>query len=207
MIRPPFTLSILVACWLIFALNFFWGGDRIILLGAVIPSAITAGQWWRLVTAGFIHFGLAHIALNSYALFWSGRFAEWAYGTMRFAIIYAIALIAGDVAAYYTTMESGAITAGASGAIMGVFGSMIGLAVRLPGLRRPLLNAALLPVILTLGYGILNAGTISNAAHIGGLVIGALVGLAMPPTARARRASEAALAYAAAESEAEEPEM
>lgn len=183
----PFTLGVLAVCWILFALNFLLSGASpqsqpfgpVVVWGAIAPDAVAAGQWYRLVTAGFIHFTLTHIAFNSYALFQAGMFLEYAYGTARFAVIYVVALFAGDLAAYMTTTGTQALTAGASGAIMGVFGAMAALGLKLPPLRRPLLESALVPIVLTLGYGFTNPN-ISNAGHIGGLIAGAIVGFAIP---------------------------
>lgn len=187
----PFTIAVIVLCWIVFALDFFLPGPhqqgfgQLMLAGAIIPSAIQSGQWWRLITAGFLHFNLTHIFFNTYALLQAGTFVEYAYGSIRYVVIYAVALFVGSLVAYYTTIGTSDITAGASGAIMGVFGAMAVLAIKLPVLRGQLLRAALLPIVLTLGYGFLNSG-ISNAAHIGGVVSGAAVALALRPRIAAR---------------------
>lgn len=148
--------------------------------GAIAPSLILQGQLWRLVTSGFLHFTFTHILFNSYALFQAGVFVEYVYGSARYAVIYMLALVGGSMAAYLTTIGTQHITAGASGAIMGVFGAMAVLAVKLPPLRRELTQAAMLPILLTLGYGFYNAN-ISNAGHIGGLVTGAVLAALLTP--------------------------
>jgi len=73
------------------------------------------------------------------------------------------------------------ITAGASGAIMGIFGAMAVLAFKLPPLRRELWQAAIVPIALTLGYGFFNHN-ISNAGHIGGVITGAIVAALLRPS-------------------------
>jgi len=189
----PFTIAMIVICWIVFAIDFFGGGGRelgpLMTAGAVIPTLIQQGQWWRFFTAGFLHFSIAHIAFNTYALFQAGTFVEFSYGSARYAAIYLVALVAGDYAAYFTTIGSQAVTAGASGAIMGVFGAMAVLAFKLPALRGQLLRAAILPIVLTLGYGFMNPG-ISNAAHIAGVLSGALVALVLRPARAMRFASQ-----------------
>jgi len=157
----------------------------LMLAGAIIPSAIESGQWWRLFTGAFLHFNVAHIGFNTYALFQAGTFVEFAFGSWRYGLIYLVALVVGDVAAFETTRGTGGITAGASGAIMGVFGAMAVLGLKLPALRGQLLRAAILPIALTLGYGFMNPG-ISNAAHIGGVLAGAVVALALKPAGAQR---------------------
>jgi len=192
----PLTIGLIVVCWLVFAADSFLPGPRpeglgpLMLAGAIIPAAVESGQWWRLFSAGFLHFNTAHIAFNTYALFQAGTFVEFAFGSWRYGLIYLVALIAGDVAAFETTRGTGGVTAGASGAIMGVFGAMAVLGVKLPALRSQLLRAAILPIALTLGYGFINPG-ISNAAHIGGVLAGAFVALLLRP-AGAQRFAEAA---------------
>lgn len=187
------TIGIIAICWIVFALGYVVPGPRpegfspLLLAGAIIPSAIAAGQWWRLITAGFLHFSLVHIFFNTYALFQAGSFVEYAYGSARYILIYTGALIVGSLAAYYTTIGSNEITAGASGAIMGVFGAMAVLAFKLPAIRGDLLRAALLPILLTLGYGAMNSN-ISNAAHIGGVIAGAIIALPLRPQIEARLA-------------------
>lgn len=181
----PVTLTMLALCWLVFAFDFFVTGGRqelgpLVAAGQIVPSLIQAGQWWRIVTSGFIHYGLLHILFNSYALFQVGILVEFVYGSWRFLVIYLTALVAGGLTAYYWTIGSDVATAGASGAIMGVFGAMGVLGFKIPHARSALLQSALFPIVLTLGNGLVNPG-ISNAGHIGGLIGGVLVAAVMTP--------------------------
>jgi rhomboid protease GluP len=180
----PFTTLMLFTFWLIFVLDLLsphtQGFGEFMLAGALISSKVLTGQWWRLITYGFVHFNWLHILFNSYALFQAGVFVEYVYGSLRYAIIYLVALVCGGIAAYISTLGTNDITAGASGAIMGVFGAMAVLAIKLPPLRRELAQAAIIPIILTLGYGFLNPG-ISNAGHIGGVISGAIVAGLLKP--------------------------
>lgn len=179
-----FTNLMLVTCWAVFLIDLVLPhqGQLGLLaqLGVLYPPAVEQGEWWRLITSGFIHFGWPHIIFNSYALFQAGALVEYVYGSKRYATIYLAALLGGSIAAYVTTIGTQVVTAGASGAIMGVFGAMAVLALKLPPLRRELLQNALLPIILTLGYGFTNPG-ISNAGHIGGVLTGALVAFLLRP--------------------------
>jgi rhomboid protease GluP len=184
----------LALCWLAFGFDFIVTGGRqeigpLVTAGQIVPSLIQAGQWWRVITSGFLHYGILHIAFNSYALFQVGFLVEYVYGSARFFIIYMTALITGGLAAYYWTIGSDNPTAGASGAIMGVFGAMAVLGFKIPHARNVLLQSALIPIVLTLGNGLMNPG-ISNAGHIGGLIGGVLVAAVMTParaaTLRAR---------------------
>jgi rhomboid protease GluP len=180
----PFTTAMLFIFWLVFLLDQLSRHGaalgEFMTAGAIIPSLVVAGQWWRLITYGFLHFNFAHILFNSYALFQAGVFVEYVYGSMRYAVIYTIALIGGGIAAYLWTIGTNDVTAGASGAIMGVFGAMAVLAFKLPPLRRELFQAAAIPIILTLGYGFFSPG-ISNAGHIGGVICGAVTAACLRP--------------------------
>jgi rhomboid protease GluP len=180
----PFTTGMIFLLWLVFIVDRLAarGADLgpFMLAGAILPDRILHGEWWRLVSYGFLHFTVVHILFNSYALFQAGVLVEYVYGSARYAAIYFIALLGGGIAAYLWTLGSNDVTAGASGAIMGVFGAMAVLALRLPPLRRELAQAAFIPILLTLGYGFLNPG-ISNAGHIGGLISGALAAAFITP--------------------------
>ena len=179
----PFTTSMIGLCWLVFVLDFLSnprGVGEFTQKGALIPDAVLAGQWWRIVTYGFLHLNLMHILFNSIALFQAGDFVEYVYGSSRYAIIYVAALIGGGIAAYISTVGTASYTVGASGAIMGIFGAMIVLAFKMPPLRRELWRAALIPILLTLGYGVFNKN-ISNAGHVGGLITGILAAALITP--------------------------
>ena len=181
----PVTITMLALCWIAFAFDFIATGGRqelgpLVAAGQIVPSLIQSGQWWRVITSGFLHYGILHIAFNSYALLQVGILVEFVYGSARFFVIYFTALIAGGLAAYYTTIGTDNATAGASGAIMGVFGAMGVLGFKIPHARAVLLQSALIPIVLTLGNGLVNTG-ISNAGHIGGLIGGVLVAAVMTP--------------------------
>lgn len=155
------------------------GVHQLMILGAIIPDLVTRGEYYRIITSGFLQFNLAHIGFNMYALTQAGMVVENIWGSGRFTIIYFAALIVGGIAAYETTIHTVAVTAGASGAIMGLFGAIFALGLKVPRLRRTLVGWALFPIIATLSVGLTTKG-ISNADHIGGLIAGALVGFALP---------------------------
>lgn len=170
----------------VYALGFF-GGPRVEAAidawGAVYGPRVSAGEYYRLVSAGFIHYGPYHILANMYALIQAGAFVEAIYGSGRMLVIYFVALVAGNLVAYLTTIAGGTQTAGASGAIMGLFGAIAVLALRRPDIRGALLRVALFPIVVTLGYGLMNP-YVSNAAHIGGVIGGSLAALLVPPPAQ-----------------------
>ena len=107
-----------------------WGIDGYVLyyFGAKESLAVLGrGQWWRLVTAGFLHGGLVHILMNSWALYDLGAQAELAYGTARMLVFYLVSSAAGFLASCLWTP---ALSIGASAAIFGLIGAMIAYGYR-----------------------------------------------------------------------------
>jgi membrane associated rhomboid family serine protease len=150
----------------------FMGLDlrTLVTFGAKFNAAIAAGQWWRLVTAGFLHGGLLHIGMNSWVLFDVGAQVEQVYGVSRMLVIYFVATVCGF---YLSALWSPAVSVGASAAIMGLIGAMIALSLH----HRSALTAAIRGtyirwVIYMLIIGLLPGLQIDNAAHIGGLAGG-----------------------------------
>jgi rhomboid protease GluP len=187
--KPVLTYILLAANVVYFGLETLLGGSTairtLVQLGAQVNTLVAAGQYWRLVTAMFLHIGLAHLAFNMYALFSLGRDLEGFYGSLRFAAIYFSSGIAGNVA-YYAAGPN-AVSAGASGAIFGLVGAEIAFLVSNRTLfgsfrRQRLLNLAFL-VVVNLAFGFQNRG-INNLAHLGGLVSGLVLGFALTPRHR-----------------------
>ena len=144
----------------------------VLAFGVVFRPAIEAGQWWRLITAGFLHFGAIHLLLNLYALVYVGSALEPRFGPKRFLAVYVAGLVGGNVAADLF-QSSQTFSAGASGAIMGMFGAMalVGLRYLKDRQRVMWLQSAAFPIVATLAYGF-SQPNISNAAHLGGLLCG-----------------------------------
>jgi membrane associated rhomboid family serine protease len=134
---------------------------------ALVPGAVADGEWWRLVTGGFLHFGPIHLLFNMMALWVIGRDVETALGHGRFLAVYLVSLIGGSAAVMLLTAP-GANVAGASGAVFGLMGA---LAVLLRRLRVPLGQVGGL-IAVNLAITFLLPG-ISVAGHLGGLVTGA----------------------------------
>jgi membrane associated rhomboid family serine protease len=151
-----------------------FGGSKIILHGALFGPAVANGDYWRLVTSGFLHFNLWHIAFNMYALYILGNLLEPAIGHLRFGLIYFVALLSGSFGALIVTPDS--LTVGASAAVFGLFGAAI-VELRARGVD---VMATGLP--LWLGINLIFTLTfngISVGGHIGGLVGGTLAGIAI----------------------------
>ncbi|MDD7966230.1 rhomboid family intramembrane serine protease [Actinomycetospora lemnae] len=135
----------------------------------LVPADVAAGQWWRLVTSGFLHIGPLHIAVNMFALWVLGRDLELVLGQLRFALLYAVSLLGGS-AAVVLLGEPHRPVAGASGAVFGLMGALLVV------LRRLQLNQG--PALLTIGINVVLSFTIpglSLLGHLGGLVTGVLV--------------------------------
>lgn len=141
--------------------------------GAKLREAILLGQWWRLITAGFLHGGLFHILMNSWVLFDLGTTVEQFYGTSRMLVIYFVSTVSGFTASMYFNPG---ISVGASAALFGLIGAMIALGVT----ERTVLGAAIKAMyvrwaIYGLIFGLL-LPMIDNAAHLGGLAGGFALG-------------------------------
>jgi len=142
----------------------------------------TEGQYWRLVTSIFLHIGFLHLFFNNYALWIIGQEIEKLYGSARFTALYLLTGIAGSVASYYYYPDT--TSAGASGAIFGLFGALATFAFRrrsdIPDFIRKSILRRVFPLIainLILSFSIKE---IDKAAHIGGLVAGVALGLLIP---------------------------
>jgi len=154
------------------------GPEQLLDWGASYGPYIFNGEWWRLATAMFVHIGAIHIIFNMQALWNLGRLVERLYGNWTYLLMYLLGGIGGSIASLW--WHSDIISAGASGAIFGLAG---GLAIgvyrgKLPmpqKMMQTLLTSTILFIGYNLTYGFMNEG-IDNAAHIGGLVVGAISG-------------------------------
>jgi rhomboid protease GluP len=152
--------------------------------GAGFGPATKDGEWWRLFTAMFLHFGLLHLSLNVWALWDGGRLVERLYGSKRFVIVYVASGLAGNLVSLIVQGDK-AVSGGASGAVFGVYGALL---VCLwierrqvhPVEFRWLFGSAAVFSVVNVVFGLLIPG-IDNAAHIGGLMSGALIGVALAP--------------------------
>jgi rhomboid protease GluP len=150
-----------------------WGGNR--------RDETISGEWWRLLTSMFVHGGIMHLALNIYGFVLASIFIEPVIGSVRYAIIYFLSGIAGSLASICWYDHT--VSVGASGAIFGLFGAI--LATTLTGIfakegKKMILVLFGPYVLISLLMGL--GGGIDNAAHLGGLIAGAIVALIMYKT-------------------------
>jgi membrane associated rhomboid family serine protease len=159
--------------------------------GANFGPLTASGEWWRLVAATFLHFGVFHLGLNMWALWDAGRLTERLYGNLPYLVVYLGSGVAASLASLLGHPH-GVVGVGASGAVFGVLGALLAFlviqrhsvpATVLKGLRA----SALAFVVYSLAFGFIQPG-IDNAAHLGGLACGALLGaiLARPLLAAER---------------------
>jgi len=185
--RPLVTWGIIAANAMVFLAMLSAGADLwqprdelLLHFGADLGILTRHGQWWRLLTAAFVHIGLIHIGMNMLVLALAGPFVERLLGHAGFLITYLLAGLAGSLAsvAWNPTVTS----AGASGAIFGVYGAMMGFVVlRRDSIGRQSVRGLLSSAALFIGYNVVFAMTagshIDLAAHLGGVAGGFVCGL------------------------------
>ncbi|MFN5183127.1 MAG: rhomboid family intramembrane serine protease [Bacteroidota bacterium] len=159
--------------------NFFLPtGETILLLGGDTPSLTLNGEWWRIITACFLHFGILHFASNMFALIQLGKIIENFVGSLRLAIVYLFCGISGGMASNWWYSDTGmGVSAGASGAIFGLLGFFLALVttefVR-KEVRWPMIKSIGGSVLLNLALS--TFAEFNNAAHLGGLFSGLISG-------------------------------
>jgi membrane associated rhomboid family serine protease len=184
--EPGFSLSmalvaatVLVSAWTFLSAE---AGDLLFPLLALDKGAVAAGEWWRLFSVTLLHGNFLHLFFNMYALYLTGPIVERWYGSGPFLVFYLACAAAGSVASF--VFGGDAPSVGASGAIFGLFG-MLFAAGRLhhPVDRqgRMLVSQLGMLILINIAFGFAIPG-IDNAAHLGGLAAGALLGALIPPT-------------------------
>lgn len=146
-------------------------GRTLLQFGAKLREAIALGQWWRLVTAGFLHLNLLHILMNCWVLYDLGAQVEEFFGTARFIVFYFVTTVAGF---YASAIFMPGLSAGASAGLFGLIGAMIALGVRdrysVGGMMRGLyIRWAIYAMIIGFLLGA------DHAAHFGGGIAGFVV--------------------------------
>jgi membrane associated rhomboid family serine protease len=157
----------------------------IVSAGASTRAGFLAGEWWRALSSVFLHANVLHVGSNLIAFVILGGVAERAFGHGRFLALFTVAALAGSLASFWRqgSVETlGSI--GASGAVYGVGAAVVVAAFRMRGLLpawrvRALVGATLPLLLASLAGGFQKPGT-DNAAHLGGVVAGALLALVLP---------------------------
>lgn len=191
--RTPFlTYALLCIYAVVFGLATLAGGtedpDVLLDFGAMFGPYIAEGEYWRLFTATFLHSGIMHLGFNGLSLFIFGQMVERWYGHARFSLVYVLSGLAGSVSSYL--FNSITIGAGASGAIFGVIGALAAFfLIQRRAFGKYAQNSLIgIGVIIAINIfiGISTPG-IDNWAHVGGLVSGFMLGLALSPRYRRAR--------------------
>jgi membrane associated rhomboid family serine protease len=171
------------------------GGSSLIADGAVSRFTIDQGDYWRLLTSGFLHSGFFHLIFNMFALYILGGMLEPAIGRLKFGVVYFVSLFAGAFGALLLTPDPTTVTVGASGAIFGLMGAAV-IVMRDRGIN-PMESGIGLWIGLNLVITFAIPG-ISIGGHIGGLIGGAIVAVIFTEVASRLRPSESLLTLVAA---------
>ncbi|MFI9405608.1 rhomboid family intramembrane serine protease [Nocardia sp. NPDC052316] len=134
------------------------------------PPAVAAGEWWRVIGSGFLHYGPIHLLLNMFALYVIGRDGELVLGRLRYLAVYLVSLLGGSAAVMVFAQDS--FTAGASGAVYGLFGAITVILIRLR--QNPNQMLILIGINVFISFSLPG---ISLWGHLGGLAAGTLATL------------------------------
>jgi rhomboid protease GluP len=149
-------------------------GQQVLPWGADFGPLTTSGQWWRLLTACFLHFGIIHLVMNMFCLLQVGVYTERLFGSVRYLLVYLLAGIGGNIAGLY--FHPLTVSAGASGAIFGVYGGLLGfMAIYHRAVPRENLLKIGKSAAIFLGYNLiygLASATTDLTAHVAGLLTG-----------------------------------
>lgn len=187
----PITLALVVICVGVFALQLFFGvnpthptNQSLIAWGAnFLPFSLGEAPW-RLVTSLFLHIGFMHLLFNMFALYYFGQVAERMFGAVNFLGLFLLSGVGGNLLNNYLGLHSvmagepPIISAGASGGIMGIGMALLVTALTKTSFNNFALNfrSLLIVMVINLGYGFL-VGGIDNASHVGGAIVGGLLGV------------------------------
>ena len=182
--RPPYVtyvlLGLIIAAYLIMSISgLIYSLDinqQLLIFGAKVNILVAYGQYWRLLTAMFLHIGIVHLLFNSYALYIYGPIVERLFGKTKFLLVYLLSGLMGSLLSYVFSPNP---AAGASGAIFGLLGSLLYFRQRRKDIFKRVFGTGLMMIIgINLFYGFVQPG-IDNWGHIGGLMGGFLIGNAV----------------------------
>ncbi|MGI4827854.1 MAG: rhomboid family intramembrane serine protease [Janthinobacterium lividum] len=189
--EKPIVTPILIALNVLVFIAMLVGGlspfdptaEQVLRWGANFGPLTESGQWWRLFTACFLHFGIVHIGFNMYVLYQIGFFTERLFRGPRYLALYLVAGLGGNLIGL--VLHPNVVAAGASGAIFGVYGGLLAYLLRYRGVANPqAAKAVTRSVFIFLGYNLLYGLADRHTdltAHIGGLATGFLAGLVLAP--------------------------
>lgn len=196
--RPWVTLALIAINTVVFVITVALGANpllpdpqKMIELGGNVAPLTLGSEPWRLVSAMFLHYGIIHLAMNMLGLWSGGLLAERMYGRAGYASLYLIAGLAGGLAT--VSHKADVVSAGASGAIFGVFGAIGAyLLAHRDRIDTQVLGRQTRGLLFFMGYNLLYGASqksIDMSAHLGGLAGGFVVGLALTYGSRGRHAA------------------
>lgn len=177
--QPFMTYLFLAIILLVYGYTYLTYGTTIqslvlIQMGAKFnPLMIHGEEWWRLITAAFIHIGFQHLLMNGITLYFLGQELERIMGHVRFTIVYLVAAIGGNI---FSFAFSDSISAGASTSLFGIFVAFIVLSAMYPRSQvlKQRASTYTVLIVLNIALGLFNQG-IDNFGHMGGAVFGAII--------------------------------
>jgi membrane associated rhomboid family serine protease len=190
------TYAIIAICAVVFGIDAVLSGGTTLaggLLGGDVgplggnhlinAELVRRGEWWRIITSAFVHLGPIHLAFNMYVLYLYGQIAERMYGRVEYAAIYLLCAAGGSVLTILVDRTQ--FAAGASGAIFGVIGLLFVVSRRhhavLGREARTMMAGIGTYLVFMLVFTFAVPG-ISWTGHLGGLIVGAIIGFLLPPT-------------------------
>lgn len=177
--KPVFTIALAVINIVVFLFLSFQGmtedAEFMAEHGAMyVPYVVERGEYYRIFTSMFLHFDIQHLTNNMVVLIAAGYILENVAGRMRFLVIYLVSGVGGTFVSMYQDIHMGeyAVAAGASGAVFGLIGAMLYIAVQNHGRIGNISGRGLLfMAVISMYYGYVNGG-VDNFAHAGGLISG-----------------------------------
>jgi rhomboid protease GluP len=185
--KPVVTYVLLGIIGVVFLLETLLGGSTnmqtLYRMGAQVNSQVAQGEYWRLLTAMFLHIGLMHLAFNAFALYSLGLDMERSFGSLRFAALYFLSGLLGGML-YFVIGPPNVLSAGASGAIFGLIGAELAYIMSnraaFGAVGRQRLTNLVILLVINLFLGVTVPG-INNIVHIGGFLAGFALGFALTP--------------------------
>ena len=180
--KPIITYAIMIICIILFIMMYIFGNgsestNTLINFGANYDVLTKSGESYRLFTCMFLHIGIMHLICNMYSLYVIGKEVEGLFGKWKYLLIYLLSGICGSMLSLAFSYNT--VSAGASGAIFGLLGALLYFGYYYRTYLGAVMRSSIIPVILfNLVIGFLSSG-IDNAAHIGGLVGGILIAMAV----------------------------
>lgn len=188
------TYLLIILNVIIFMLMYVFGKgsydtNTLIKFGANYIPYTKSGDYYRIITSAFLHIGEFHLFFNMYALYIIGREIEQFYGRIKYILIYFFSAIMGSLFTLTLSAEN-TVSAGASGAIFGLFGAMLYFGFTYRGyIGKTIINQTLPVVLINLFIGLTTPG-IGNAAHIGGLIGGYMISMGLGANIEETKASK-----------------